>query len=313
MIEVNQSKHTTTLYPKVALHTIQAFGMTIRFLHKVIRIVEPWGILLVVVALILATFQLRDSRDLNRAIYLQMLLERIDASRGQFNEIDMGLNLVMEATAQAGVSMSGLNLSQLLLSNADLDYADLSDANLSNARLRQISLVEADLTKSNLSTAAMWSANLTNTTLNYANLSGSNLKNATLNDASLIGATLDYVDLRNASLFGANLTGASLKHAIIDETDFSDAKLVDSNLELTTISRSCFDGTDFADAELAGVKFYSVDLRHAIGLAQEQLSHVCARDSHLPPNYIIQRCLNYDGQDDKKETVSCPAKGIPAR
>lgn len=134
----------------------------VRTLHKAVKLLEPWGILLAVIGFgfTIYAFQIeradREEDRINRAI-------------GQFAA---GIGRV---DAWQVLRRNDVDLKALQAPNAYLPRADMSGANLEGA---------------NFAGANFWEADLSGATLDGANLSGANFGNANLKGASFHRANL---------------------------------------------------------------------------------------------------------------------------
>jgi hypothetical protein len=207
--------------------------------HHAVKEIEPWGILIAVVAVVLSllTFwtDFRDRVDERRVRAWQLLktealgnsgkreaLEYLNKEDGLFCFGARCLLTLQPQTWLAGLDLSsktfepreeGVFLNRVQLPGAQLERANLRGASLSGANLSNANLSNANLVEANLSNSDLSGANLSGAGLPGADLSGANLTGANLRDAWVPQANLDGADLRNADLRGANLSGANLGSA----------------------------------------------------------------------------------------------------
>ena len=252
------------------------------FLAKSLRVFEPLGIALAVVALGFTWVELHDAKQDRKIAHIErireqalrettlyaMASERLDAAREADNErgarfptAQKGQKRALEAMVEIGASISGI---------------DASMTNLAGANLRKANLRYADLSGADLSDARLLDAGLRGARLFGATLTGSNLFGADLIFADLRGADLGYANIGDADLEGADLRGAVLGGA-----NLRDAKLDGANL-----TSAGLDGTILFGADLRGAK-----LRRARNLTQAQLDEACGnRFTTLDEGLTIKRC-----------------------
>ena len=175
--------------------------------HRGVRELEPWGILLAVLGLgfTLWSFQIeranREEDRINRAI------SQFGSGIGRIDALAV---LLRNAVDLRALKASNAFLPGAPLIGADLEFADFSDANLidanlSNANLTGVTFRDAYLSGADFSKAILLGADLRDT-----NLSGADFSDAYLVDANLSGTNLHEADLSGAILGGANLSGADL-------------------------------------------------------------------------------------------------------
>ena len=139
--------------------------------------------------------------------------------------------------------------------------------------------------------------NLPNVDLSNANLSGAilfeaNLNDANLREADLGNADLVLADLRRTNLVEANLSGAILSSARLDQARLEKAELVkatlirtrldDANLSGANLTNANLGGAGLTNAVLAYANLSGADLGSARGLSQDQIDEACA-DADTPP------------------------------
>ena len=220
---------------------------SIRFIHRAVKTLEPWGILLAVAGLSFSlwTFQIekaaREEDRINRAIgQFADGIGRIDALRILLrNDVDLRSFKADDAY------LPQANLSGEILFRAHLSQADLSGADLSGAKLSRADLSGADLPGADLSGADLPGADLSGADLPGANLSGADLSGADLSGAKLSSVKLFLVDLSGAKLstthlLRRNLSQAQLSRAKLSGADLSGANLSGADLSGADISRGGF-------------------------------------------------------------------------
>ena len=160
--------------------------------------------------------------------------------------------------AKTRESLAGLVAPGTELLTVNLFRANLEQADLSEANLAQAYLVDADFVQADLSRASLYNANLTRTDLSIANLEGASLVGADLTDAVMPGANLAHACLIAADLSDTILSFANFSGASLYSADLRNAQLV---------------GTDLSEADLAEVH----------NLEQFQLDGACGS---APPRNI---------------------------
>ena len=195
---------------------------------RVFKVLEPIGILIAVVALILTLLTFQEEREA-RAWSL------IFQSRGSPG--DGGRNYALEYLHnKRKVDLTGLPLEKAYLKGIKLPKARLDHTDLQEATLIEATLIEATLIKANLSKADLSGANLRRADLHEAYLLQANLDKADLSEANL-----DKADLLQANLFKTSLRGASLRGADLTEADLGGADLTKTkNLKQEQIDRAFY-------------------------------------------------------------------------
>ena len=237
---------------KTLLRSVQA-------LHRVVKILEPWGILLAVFGFVftLWAFQVdradREEDRINRAIgQFADGIGRIDAL-----QVLLRNDVALRSLRAKEAYLPGANLSDTILSDADLSGANLSSANLSGAILLGANLSDANLLAANLSDAELSGANLSDTILLGASLSDANLLAAELSDAELSGANLSDANLLAANLSDAELSDANLSGANLFKANFSGATLFRTNLSGANLSSANLSGAILLGASLSDANFFA--------------------------------------------------------
>ena len=275
-----------------------------RRLHRAVVAIEPWGILLAVVALLMAVGQFwvdyedrvaertvrawqlvttkapGNSGKINALKYLnredglcfEWLRGKLEWLHGENNTGSGCLLLLKTRTPLVGIDLSPPNTPG---TNDSLQRpppgAYLHGTDLTRANLRRANLHRADLSGADLTDARLFFANLSD-----ANLSGANLRRAKLFFANLSDAGLFRADLTRADLSGANLSGADLSGADLSGADLTDADLTHANLR---------------DADLTRANLTRADLFSSRNLHQAQLDEACSdTETELPPGLTIQPC-----------------------
>lgn len=173
-------------------HTFGSLVSIAVALHPWIKRLEPWGILLVVVAFI---YDFQDRRNQAAVNSWQLLTTRASGNSGKIQ--------ALEYLHGQGVPLVGIDLSPPDRDNGTPDnpYDDPQGAYLRGVILPGAVLSRAKLSRADLSYAK----------LSRADLSRADLSEADLSDAALIGAYLIGADLSSAILYSADLSGAMLR------------------------------------------------------------------------------------------------------
>ena len=214
--------------------------------HRWVSVLEPWGILLAVLALVFSFYTLALDRidrkqDLQLSMHdrereqivnaWQLLAFRASGNSGKVQALEYlntkGISLngidLRVLDRPIGTWLKNANLNGADLARANLTLADLTNAKLVGADLRQVVLESAILISADLSVARLNPSNLSRATLKGASLAGANLSGANLTETNLVNTNLEKANLRDANLSGANLSGANLDGAILKSVDFTGA------------------------------------------------------------------------------------------
>ena len=299
-----------------------------RCAHGIVKTVEPWGILIIVIALLLSVVQFwseysdrveerqvrawqlittiapGNSGKIEALEYLNsedglLCFESLKGKLDWFHD-DKGIKCLISLKSR--VPLVGINLSRSENGAVDdsstnlpgvfLVGVDLREAVLSDARLSGAILRGADL-----SGAILFGADLISANLSGVNLSGADLSVADLSGAILFGADLISANLFDADLSGAYLSGASLFDAYLSVADLSGAILFDANLSGADLSgASLFDanlsGAILSGADLSGADLSGADLSGALNLKSSQFDENTCGDSNtkLPKGLTIEFC-----------------------
>ena len=264
-----------------------------RCAHGIVKTVEPWGILIVVIALLLSVVQFwseYSDRVEERQVRAWQLITTIapgnsgkiealeylnsedgllcfESLKGKLDwfHYDKGIKCLISLKSR--VPLVGINLSR-----SAHGAVDDSSTNLSGVFLVGVDLREAVLSDARLSGAILRGANLIG-----ANLIGADLSGANLSGANLSGASLSFANLSGANLIGTDLSGASLSVA-----DLSGASLSDANLS----------GASLSFADLSGANLIGTDLSGTFNLKSSQFDENTCGDSNtkLPKGLTIKFC-----------------------
>jgi hypothetical protein len=287
----------------VAAQELKASGRSgpVRRIHRAVKEIEPWGILLAALALwvLVVSFwsdysarveermvrawqhlTIQGPGNIGKVAALQYLnsedgLLCTDLLRGHLAWLHNNDNISCLISLKAPTPLDGIDLSPPNPEDNGTpeDPADdppgeyLVNVDLYGASLHGANLLEANLAGANLTGADLSGANLWGAALDHAALSGADLTAATLSEATLFGADLHGANLADASLAGANLHGADLREATLG-------------------------GADLFDADLFRATLSGADLASVTGLTQAHLDSACGdEDTKLPAGLIIPRCM----------------------
>ena len=225
----------------------------LKVVHKWISAIEPWGILIVVVSLVITISEVRRERTAQQANLRVMALDRAQTARDQDEdwhtnrpETDSGQIVVLESMVSTGMSLDNMDLTEIYLR-----WARLSGAEFGNSDLSCSLLADADLSDSRLSGTA---------------------QRVLFLRANLTGADFSGSDLSGSAFVGLGPSGSSLV----------DAKFRSAELTGTMFYNVMLDGAEFSGATLDGTWFWQLDLSGATGLEQEQLRGACIQEVILP-------------------------------
>ena len=269
-----------------------------RCAHGIVKTVEPWGILIVVIALLLSVVQFwseysdrveerqvrawqlittiapGNSGKIEALEYLNsedglLCFESLKGKLDWFHD-DKGIKCLISLKSR--VPLVGINLSRSA-------HGAVDDSSIT---LSGVFLVGVDLREAVLSDARLSGAILRGADLSGANLIGADLSGANLSGASLNGASLSFADLRTANLSGANLSGANPSGADLGGADLSGASLGGADLFGASLS-----GADLSGADLSGA-----DLSGTFNLKSSQFDENTCGDSNtkLPKGITIKFC-----------------------
>ena len=294
----------------------------LRQLNQFAKAIEPLGILLAAIGLILAVVSFwidYEDRVEERTVRAWQLLttqasgnsgkrealEYLNRRDGLWCRVDECLLTLKERTQLVGVDLTppdrgadgntydggqGAYLVQLQLVGGDLRWANLKWANLQRANLQGADLRGANLRGANLQGADLSDAELLGAELDEADLFGAELDRANLAEASLGKANLKHASFYRANLFRANLERANLRSAylggaVLEGARFSGANLQRAYLGEAKIVGIVFRGfmADFRDADLS-----AADLSSAYGLTQKQLDQAIGDENTKIPKGLTR-------------------------
>ncbi len=251
--------------------------------HAVVKTVAPWSILISALGLVIAAYEMAESRKVREANLLVSLMERLDVARDmdsgksatEFDREERKLRCTdgpKQLKARTGQTAILERMSSLGLSLRDIKAHDV---NLVVRRNRSSKSSGIDLARAELFEADLRNSNLRNADLSRAKLS----------DAELGGACMEKVSLRNADLTDADA----------ERVDFRGADLTGARLVGTDLSYSSFRRVDFSGATLTNADLTGAHLHGAKNLTQSQLDQACANPKKKAPT--VPRGRNWQVRD----------------
>lgn len=210
--------------------------------HAAVIVLEPWGILLAVVALILSLLSFwidYEDRVEERTVRAwQLLTTKAPGNSGKREALEYlnkqdGIwcfNGACKWPLKTRTSLEGIDLSvadgQM---SAILRSVDLEDAALEGAVLRGVNLSSAILTRAHLLDADLRSADIITASLREAILVDADLSGALLHDVDLTRANLEGTDLSGTEFFRVSLEGTFFKNIKNASADLFDSTCGDEN------------------------------------------------------------------------------------
>ena len=258
-------------------------------LLRLFKALEPIGIMIAVVALVLTLLAFREDAKLRRATFDAFKEEAEDRKAGAEGR---AWSLIYQAEGSTGDGGRRYALQYLYGRGVDLTGLPLEKAYLVDVNLPGARLFSANLSAAILNAADLSAANLSEAKLIETDLSEANLFNADLREAKLIKTDLFDANLREADLFGAKLIKAKLI-----KTDLTGATLREADLSAAILS-----GAILHDVDLSGVKLIMTDLSEAIlsgvrNLSQKQIDSAFYCEQGTPPKLpagfklpLVQEC-----------------------
>ena len=197
------------------------FLVLLGYIHRTVKELEPWGIVLAVVALLVTLYELDVDRGVREATLFSLATEVFQKSR----ELDdtanraagnsfisattkMGQIRILEEMVELGISLRAIDASMVNLSQAQLKTADFRYANL-----RGTYFSGSDLSSTDFGDASLVEANLTGATLAKSDLTRANLSDSFLVCVNFSDAVFSEANLSNATTIGSDFTGADLRSA----------------------------------------------------------------------------------------------------
>lgn len=186
--------------------------------HRIVRIIEPWSLLLVAMGFAITTAafittltQLSIDNHVREAMLMGLASDRLEAAReldekaDDIARYDAGQVHMLEIISKLGISLGNVNLSYVNLRGIKLPGADLNNADLECTKLHR-----ANLAGANLSEAELESALLSRTDLRDTNFTGANLNWADLNWIKNISEETVF---SGASFYGTRLRNLDMSQA----------------------------------------------------------------------------------------------------
>ena len=192
-----------------------------RFLQLVVSLLQPWGILIALIALALTWVQFDKDRQVRDATMIGLVADRLEKTRAlqrprdKVSRFNTGQVRMLETLVELSIDLSHMNLSKIYLRriklpgikmvNVDLTCSDLTGANLSGA----------DLTGGNLTQVKLHRVKISDTIFKDVDLYGASLSrisetsNADFSDAKFNNTRLRNLDLREAK----GLTDSQVKNS----------------------------------------------------------------------------------------------------
>ena len=179
--------------------------------HRGVKILEPWGILVAVIALFFTLAQFESDRRVRTANMIGLIADRLESARA-----------LQRAEGKVAKDNTGQVRILNIIANLEIDLSDmdLSELNLRGADLRGSILKNVDLTCSNLTKANLIGVDLTDTHFTSARLFKTKIANAVFQDADLGGADLNSID----SIAGADFTNATFRNTRLRNLDLRRTK-----------------------------------------------------------------------------------------
>ncbi len=210
----------------------------ILLIHRAVKAVEPWSILVAVIALGITLLQLESDRKVREATMIGLVSDRLEATRA------------LQWDGRAPATRLNTGQARMLETMADLSV-DLTNMDLSEIYLRDIQLPEANLTDSDLVCSDLSNANLSGAVLNKADLAWAKLGRADITGAKFIDADLygaRVISLKSAA--GADFTKATFRSTELRNLDLSQSKgLTDKQVRAACGRNVSFPGHITAELE----------------------------------------------------------------
>ena len=182
----------------------------VKFFHRMVKIIEPWGILIAVIALIVALIQFNTDRLVREAILIGLVSDRLEATRelqhskakGKVARLNTGQGRMLQIMASLDDGdLTDMDLGELYLRRTQLPHANLTGVDLSCSDLTNANLIEADLTGADLTSATLFKTKIAGTIFNSADLYGASLNRITsVSGVDFSDAKFGYTRLRNLDL-----------------------------------------------------------------------------------------------------------------
>ena len=241
------------------------------------------GVYLAVIGLVLAAYDIGESRKAREENLSVSLMKSLDVARAT----DFGKSAIefdsekQEPKCTRGVKQLSARSGQIAL---------LERMSSLGIPLRDIKAHDVNLVVRRDRGSRSPGINLTGAELINADLRNSNLWHANLSCAKLLDAELDGACMDNVSLKKADLTDADARRADFRGADLTGARLVRTDLSHARFWRADFSGATLTNADLTGAH-----LRGAKNLHQPQLDQACANPKKRAPT--VPRRLKWKERD----------------
>lgn len=197
-------------------HLVSRIRECAKLVHRSVKVIEPWGIFLAVIALFVTLIELSTDRKVREATMIGLASDRLEATRqlernkrgtARYNT---GQVRMLETMARLGIGLNHMDLSDM--TNVDFVCSDLRGANLIGALL-----TDADLTWAKLTRAKIADANFADADLYGADLSRIKVASGVdFSKAKFRNTRLRNMDLRTAK----GLTDRQIRDACGYDVEF---------------------------------------------------------------------------------------------
>lgn len=181
---------------KILLGSIATVGLT---MHRVVKALEPWGILLAVIGLGFSLWAFEIDREDRREDRKNREEDRVNRALAQFAN-GFGRAEAWSVLQRNSVDVSGLRARAAHLPGEDLSALDLSHADFESAQLRGAQFQMSDLTDTIFVNARMSDAELHGSVINRTDFCRADLSGINFAEAELIGANFYLANLANTDL-----------------------------------------------------------------------------------------------------------------
>lgn len=260
-------------------------------LQKAVRFIEPWGISLAVIGLLLALIAFlieledRQSERIFRAWDVVLKSEASRASGGSARQALEYLNREYDGWG------CGILMHQISLTFTGVKSRECLIPRKRRESFISVQLPKAILVGANLEGAILDNANLASSSLAHSNLRGASLAGVNLESVNLYGADLSFSDFDDTLSFISDIFGATGPR--LENTNLQNALLAEANLSDADLGRTLLTGAILTQSDVSGARLASV-----IGLTQEMLDRACgARPPATLPkdlSWRSQRCERHN-------------------
>lgn len=202
-------------------HLARKAGNFISYIHCGVKILEPWGILLAVIGLLLNLYSLEKDRESRRNQTINNAISIVTNAAYTQNSfgVEQALNVlksekfVLEGLTLNGLILRDINLENLELrrsnfSKTDFTYSKFSMSKMTEVNLQGANLHRVDFTRSVLYLADLRRAQFLHSTMKWTMLASSKMGKTLVLFSDLSGANLFNTDLRGANISGSDFRGA---------------------------------------------------------------------------------------------------------